>query len=223
MVNKTQVLKAKAFSEDPMILPGKMIFSTYFINEDFTLPVFSVAADRVTNLAGGVGELLPIGSIEYFDKAKKRRATSFGSLNRHGQDSWILNQRSLDWISRDEMGYSKSVDAPIFSSSDRDEYQRFMFRNSGDDNYPAIDDELHEGSTHVRDEFVQTLAKEGGLKLDVRTSERVILFLNGEYWGLYGMREKVVDHDFTNEYYNQGKYEIQYLTTWGRYRCSVWR
>ena len=29
------------------------------------------------------------------------------------------------------------------------------------------------------------------------------------------MRERAVDHDFTKEYYDQGKYEIQYLSTWG--------
>ncbi|MFK7905303.1 MAG: CotH kinase family protein, partial [Chitinophagales bacterium] len=213
-IDTTHVLKAQAFSNDPDILPGKMEFNTYLIDEDFSLVVFSVAADGVIDLANGQGELEPIGSIEYFNLDKEREAASFGSLNRHGQDSWVLPHRSLDWISRDEMGYSKAVDAPLFSYSDRDEYQRFMFRNSGDDNYPAIDDEEHEGSTHVRDEFVQSLALEGGMSLDQRAVERVILFLNGQYWGVYGMREKAVDHDYTDEYYDQGKYDIQYLSTW---------
>ncbi len=211
----TRVIKARAFSNDPMILPGKMEFNTYFINEDFTLAVFSVAADQVIQLANGNGNLIPIGSIEYFNLNKEREATSFGSLNRHGQDSWVLPHRSLDWVSRDEMGYSKAVIAPIFSYSNRNEYQKFMFRNSGDDNYPAINDAAHEGSTHIRDEYVQTLAKEGGMELDTRAVERVIVFLNGQYWGVYGMRERPVDHDYTKEYYNQDKYEIQYLTTWG--------
>ena len=89
-----------------------------------------------------------------------------------------------------------------------------MFRNSGDDNYPANGDIDHEGSTHIRDEYVQTLAMEGGLKLDQRAVERVILFLNGQYWGVYGLRERPVDHDYTKEYYDQGKYELHYLTTW---------
>jgi len=213
-ISKTTVVKAQAYSNDPDILPGKLDFNTYFIDESFTLPVFSVAADRVTNLANGIGELLPIGSLEYF-KDDTLVTRSFGELNRHGQDSWVLPHRSIDWISRDEMGYSKAVDAPIFSTSDRDEYQRFMFRNSGDDNYPAIDDAQHEGSTHVRDEYVQQLAQEGNLKLDLRTVERVVLFLNGEYWGLYGMREKVVDHDYTDYYHDQGKKDVQFLSTWG--------
>ena len=214
LIDQTTVVKARSFSLDSLILPGKMDFNTYFIDEDFTLKVFSVAADSVLDLAGGDGPVIPIGSIEYFNENKEREATSFGSLNRHGQDSWVLDHRSLDWISRDEMGYSKAVLAPIFSSSDRDEYQKFMFRNSGDDNYPAIDDYEHEGSTHIRDEYVQTLGRLGGLKLDNRTVERVILFLNGQYWGVYGMREKVVDHDYTNEYYDQDKYSLQYLATW---------
>ena len=215
VLSETTVIKAAAFSNEADVLTGKMDFNTYFINEDFTLAVFSVAADRVQELANGTGWLIPIGSIEYFNTDKEREATSFGSLNRHGQDSWSLPHRSLDWVSRDEMGYSKAVMAPLFSFSERDEYQKFMFRNSGDDNYPARESANHEGSTHVRDEYVQTLAREGGLKLDTRGVERVILFLNGDYWGVYGMRDRPVDHDYTDYYYDQGKYDIQYLTTWG--------
>ena len=151
VIAETQVVKAQAFSDDPEILPGKMVFNTYFIDEDFSLAVFSVAADDVIGLANGDGDLIPIGSLEYFNTNKEREAISFGSLNRHGQDSWVLDHRSLDWVSRDEMGYSKSVNAPLFSYSERDEYQKFMFRNSGDDNYPAqtdgFTDEDHQGSS----------------------------------------------------------------------------
>ena len=214
VIGQTQVVKAQSFSLDPMVLPGKMDFNTYFINEDFTLAVFSVAADEVIDLANGQGTLIPIGSLEYFNTNKLREATSFGSLNRHGQDSWALDHRSLDWISRDEMGYSKAVNAPLFGYSDRNEYQKFMFRNSGDDNYPAINDGNHDGATHIRDEYVHTLSQLGGMELDQRAVERVILFLNGQYWGVYGMRERPVDHDYTDEYYDQGKYDIQYLSTW---------
>jgi len=215
-ISTTAVIKAQSFTNSDNILTGKMDFNTYFIDEDnFSVAVFSVAADNVVNLANGNGILIPIGSLEYFNTEKEREAVSFGSLNRHGQDSWVLPHRSLDWISRDEMGYSKAVDAKLFSFIDRDEYQKFMFRNSGDDNYPAIDDGNHEFSTHIRDEYVQTLALEGNMKLDTRAVERVVLFLNGQYWGLYGMRDRPVDHDYTSEYYDQGKYDLHYLSTWG--------
>ena len=214
-VNSTQVVKARAFSNDPNVLPGKIDFATYFINESFTLPVVSIAADDVQDLANGQGELIPIGSIEYFDKTQERVAVGYGSLNRHGQDSWVLPHRSIDWVTRDEMGYNSVVKAKLFSYSDREDHQRIMLRASGDDNYPAINDADHEGSCHIRDEYVHTLALEGGMKLDVRAVDRVVVFLDGEYWGVYGMRERPVDHDYTKYYYDQGKYDLHYLSTWG--------
>lgn len=214
-ISSNSVLKGQVFSNNPDILPGKMAYNSYFINETITMPVFSVAADEVQNLANGDGDLIPIGTIEYFDVGGVRRAESFGSLNRHGQDSWILPHRSLDWVSRDEMGYNKAVDTKLFNYSDRTEFQRFMLRASGDDNYPANNDQDHEGSAHVRDEYVQTLAQEGNMKLDLRALERVVVFLNGDYWGVYGLRERPADHDYTKEYYDQGKYDLNYLTTWG--------
>ena len=215
-ITKTSILKARSFSNDAVILPGKMDFNTYFIDEDFSVVVFSVAADNVIDLANGDDSFRPHGTLEYFDNSKKRVAVGYGEVDRHGQDSWALDHRSLDYFTRDEMGYEKAINAPLFSYSDRDEYQKFMFRNSGDDNYPAIQDSLeYEGNTHTRDEYIHTLAQEGGMKLDVRAVERVVLFLNGEYWGLYGMRERPVDHDYTDEYYDQGKYDIHYLSTWG--------
>ena len=215
-ITETTVVKARAFSNFPDILPGKIAFSTYFIDETFTLAVLSVAADDVQNLANGNGVLRPIGSIEYFNVNKERTAVSYGELNRHGQDSWQLPHRSLDWVSRDEMGYNKDISEKLFSYSDRDNYQRIMMRASGDDNYPAVNDFEHEGSTHIRDEYVHTLALEGNMKLDIRAVERCIVFLNGDYWGVYGLRERPVDHDYTSEYYNQGKYDLHYLLTWGR-------
>jgi len=211
----TTVLKLIAFDDDTTIFHSFCEFNTYFINEEFSVPVFSVAADKLTDMAEGEKELRPVGSIEYFDKSRTRKSIGYGELNSHGQDSWVLNQRSLDWITRDEMGYSAAIYQPIFDLSEREEFQRFIFRASGDDNYPAINDGAHEGSTHLRDEYVHTLAKEGNMSLDVRTPQRCIVFLNGQYWGVYAVRERPDDHDYTDFYYKQDKYDLQYLATWG--------
>ncbi len=215
LIEATKVIKARVYSNDPAVLPGLIRFNTYFIQENFTMPVVSIAADELLELANGDRGLRPIGSIEVFDVDHERVANSYGELNAHGQDSWINNQRSLDWISRDEMGYSKDIDHPLFHYSGRDGYQRVIFRAAGDDNYPATDNWFHEGSCHLRDDYVQTLAQTGGLHLDVRASERCVVFLNGRYWGVYSLRENPDDHDYTSFYYNQDKFDIQYLLTWG--------
>ena len=219
-INSTSVLKLRAFSNDPLVLPSLVEFNTYLINESFTLPVFSVAADQLIQLANGNGSLEPVGSLEYFNAQGQRTAMGYGELNRHGQDSWVNFQRSLDWITRDEMGYADAIHENLYHQTDRDEFQRVMFRASGDDNYPADNvppspNNVHDGGCHVRDEYAQTLAQKGGMKLDIRSVERVILFLNGQYWGVYAIRERPDDHDYIEHNYGHDKYQIQYLETWG--------
>ena len=53
------------------------------------------------------------------------------------------------------------------------------------------------------------------LHVDERTSESCIVYLNGEYWGVYEYREKVDDLDFTTEYYDQPRHFVDFIKTWG--------
>ncbi len=216
-IEETTVLKVRNFSTDQQILPGKIVFATYLINEEkSTLPIISVASELAILLADGDRELKPLSSLEYFSNEGKLIATSYGELDSHGQDSWVNPQRSLDWISRDEMGYNSGIPVKIFSYSERNDFQRIILRASGDDNYPSVGDADHEGSAHVRDEYVHTLVQKGGMKMDVRAVERALVYINGKYWGVYTMREKPDDTDYTEYTYNQDKYNVQFLKTWGR-------
>jgi len=214
-INTTTVLKAASFSNNPDVLPGFVQYNTYFIGVQHTLPVVSVGSNEVIELANGNQELRPHGSIEYFGKDGQRKTRAYGELNSHGQDSWANDQRSLDWVTRDEMGYSAALKEQLFPMSDRDEYQRIILRAAGDDNYPAAHRPENAGSAHIRDAYIQNLAKKGGLHLDVRQAEKAIVYLNGQYWGVYDLRELPDDHDYTDYYYGQGKYDIQYILTWG--------
>ncbi|MBP6977368.1 MAG: lamin tail domain-containing protein [Bacteroidales bacterium] len=209
-ISSTLVLKARVFSNFAAVLPGLIEFDTYFLNEDHVLPVMSVASDHMLELLNGNETLRPQGSAEFFNQDKVRTTTAYGEFNEHGQDSWVHPQRSIDYIARDECGYNKALYEKFFSLSDREEFQRVILRASGDDNYPGIDT-----SSHLRDDFVQTLSQKAGQKLDWRKSERVVLYANGVYWGIYAIREKVPDHDYTDYYYSQGKYDLQYILLWG--------
>src|SRR5690606_20149696 len=55
----------------------------------------------------------------------------------------------------------------------------------------------------------------GDFKLDERTWRPCVVYLNGQYWGVYEIREKADDHDYTSTYFDQDKYHLQYLKTWG--------
>lgn len=211
----TAVLKTSTFSNDPNIATGFANFGTYFINVSHTLPVVSIAANQLTTLANGSGSLVPLGSIEYFNINKVRKTAGYGEFNRHGQDSWANDQRSLDYVMMDELGYNYAMQEQIFSQTPRDEFQRIILRAAGDDNYPAAHHSSNEGSAHLRDAYVHNLAKAGNLDLDVRVGTKSIVYINGQYWGVYDLREIPDDNDFTNYYYGQDKYHLQYIETWG--------
>ncbi len=197
-----------------MIQASFMEFSTYFINENHGLKVISISGgDSLKTLAEGSINTKPIGSFELFRNGV-RVANSYGDFNSHGQDSWVNNQRSLDFIARDEYGYSAALKDKIFDLSDRNEFQRLILRAAGDDNYPDGSNTAG-GGAHLRDAYIQNLVKIGKLNLDVRTSEKAIVYLNGKYWGVYDIRERPDDSDYTNYNYNQDKYNTQMIQTWG--------
>ena len=212
-VPATRIIQARTFSSNPAVLPSLIEFNTYFINVSHDLVVLSVSANDMLNLLNGNANLRPHGSIEYFNADGVRTNAAYGEFNKHGQDSWVHAQRSIDYITRDEMGYSHSLQEQLFSLSDRTQFQRIIIRASGDDNYPGIDT-----SAHMRDIWVQNLAEKSGMSLDVRKGSRCILYANGQFWGVYSIREKVDDHDFTKYYYNQDKFDLQFIKFWG----TVW-
>ncbi|MCC7245756.1 MAG: chitobiase/beta-hexosaminidase C-terminal domain-containing protein, partial [Saprospiraceae bacterium] len=123
-ITQTTVLKARTYSPNNEIFPSYVQFGTYFINVDHSLVVISVGSNGVLELANGNQSLRPEGSVEYFGKDKLRKARTYGSLNSHGQDSWVNDQRSIDWVSHDEMGYNSVLTEKIFQNSTRDEFQR---------------------------------------------------------------------------------------------------
>jgi len=210
-ISNTTVVNAKAYSSDPSILPSFTCFNTYFINEEHSLSVISASADDLKTLLNGNQYIFPVGTMEYFDENGVRTTFGYGSYNKHGQDSWANDHRSFDYVARDEYGYNYALRHPMISTyTDRDEYQRVILRAAGDDNYPAID-----SSAMFRDMLVEDLATKEGMYLDCRKGEKGVVYVNGEFWGVFGFREKVSDADYTKYYYNQDKYNIQYLMEWG--------
>ena len=127
---------------------------------------------------------------------------------------------------RDQFGYNYALKDKIFETKDRTKFQRLIIKAAANDNYP-----FSFGGTgaHIRDSYINHLSQLAKLKLDERSYAPCILYKNGEYWGVYDIREKVDDPDFLDYYYDQDeKYKdspeyIQYLKYWGVYFYRIWR
>lgn len=211
-INNTTVLRARAFSADPTVLPSFVETHTYFINVNHSIPVISVWGDQIMILLNG-SQINPEMGMEYYLADGTFIEKVYGDANEHGNDSWAYDQRGFDYIVRDKMGYASEIDHQIFAVRNRDKFDRVIMKPAANDNYPEVG-----GAAHIRDAYVHTLGIVGGLDLDSRTSESCVLYVNGNYWGVYEIREKVDDKDFIETYYNIPEQDIQFLKTWG----STW-
>lgn len=208
-IGTTSVLRARAFSGAGNSPPSAVETNTYLIGTTHSVAILSVAGDEIQTLMDG-NQIEPVVSMEYFGPDGVLRDEATGDANEHGNDSWAYPQRGIDYISRDQFGDNDALHYPIFRTKDRDHYQRLIIKAAASDNYP-----FEGGGAHIRDAFVQALSQVNDLRLDERSYEPCVLYVNGQYWGVYEIREKVDDSDFTDEYYDQPEDQLYFLKTWG--------
>lgn len=212
-INSTTVLRARAFSSDPNTPASFVETNTYFINTPHTLPVVSICGDQImdfiNDVAPGAFTSNFDGAFELFEEDGSLADEGEGYYNKHGNDSWAYDQRGIDFVMKDQYGYNYAVQHKIFTNKDRKKFKRIMLKPAANDNISFED------GAHIRDAYVHTISQLGDLRMDERTNRSCIMYVNGEYWGVYEIREKVDDADFTDYYYNQPGDQIDFIKTWG--------
>lgn len=205
----TTVVRAMSFGVDE---PSFVETNSYFINVNHSVPVVSVCGTEVFDLVanGNQGGPIKFGAFELFEQDGTFIDEGQGEFNKHGNDSWIYPQRGFDFIMKDQLGYNDDIDHQIFPDKTRTDFQRVILKPGASDNYP-----FENGGAHIRDAFIHTLSIRADMLLDERTYRPCVVYLNGAYWGVYEIREKADDHDYTDYYYDQDKFNLQYLKTWG--------
>lgn len=226
--NKATVVRAKLFHPDGS--HSETSTHTYFVDEDiserFNLPVVSLTtdADNFFDHDHGIyvmGRIwddeythdLPTwqkqpanyhqhGSlwerpvhIEFFDSSGMRLMAQNGGVRIHGNWSRSFRQKTLRLIADDWYGDSDSFQYEIFSGltdtvkgEPITNFKTLLLRNSGNDwDYNMFADAL-----------IQSLISH--TSLDVQAYRPVIMFLDGEYWGIHNLRERV-DADYLAAHY----------------------
>ena len=209
-LNATTVIRAIVYSSDPNHLPSFVETNTYFFGADtHGILTVSVTGNNMTGQWPGSANNL-LANVEFFNAGGVFITENHGDSNEHGNDSNAYDQRGFDYISRDELGYDNTVEEPLFQHRNRNDYDRLIFKAAANDNYPFSGD-----GAHIRDAYVCELSILGDLHCDERATRSCIVYLNGQYWGVYEVREKIDDTDFTEHYYDQSLGQVDYLKTWG--------
>jgi hypothetical protein len=175
---------------------------SYFCDRAYSLPIVSIAtnpenlwdyssgiyvkgccADTVEPYLGANfwKDWEKYANIEMYDEAGELCFNQGVGINLFGGYSRMLPQKSLAIFARSKYG-EKKIKYPIFPERDFDEYKSFIIRNSGGDFQ----------RTHFRDAFMTQLAAPTGVA--IQAYRPAIIFLNGQYWGIQNLREKISEH-----------------------------
>ena len=142
--------------------------------------------------ADGPASEFPV-NIQVFENGKAVYSADVGARI-SGNWSRANVQKSFRFYARSEYGdtkmrYALFKDLSNYKGNELKKYDKVTLRSGGNDSV-----------LHFRDAFVHELAS--GTGIDYMASEPYILFLNGEFWGMYLLREK------PDSYYIQSHYGI---------------
>ncbi|MBK8413118.1 MAG: CotH kinase family protein [Bacteroidetes bacterium] len=219
-IDSSTVIKATSFSNDVTLLPSNCIGNTYIINYNQTLPVFSLSTEPENFFDWNTGIYVsgpnasPIypyyGSnfwmdweipaiVEYFDTDGTRKISQQVGISIHGGSSNRSKaMKSLRLTNRDTYG-ENDFNYPFFEKKSLDHFKIIVLRNSsGDFN-----------KTHFRDGTLHDLMI-GKTNIDLIAYKPAAVFINGAYFGVHNIREKISKH-YIEENFGVDKNNIDLL------------
>ncbi|MCF8369188.1 MAG: CotH kinase family protein [Bacteroidales bacterium] len=198
LIDSTQVVKTRYFKSG--LLPGKTNTKSFIFNYVSTLPLISLSINPhdLWDWEEGIYVLGPnadpgfpfLGAnfwqdwakpihIEYFDTTQNLAFDLDADVEIHGGFSRAYDQKSLRVICSNKYD-TPEINYKIFGQKDISNFKKLVLRNSGQDFNQA----------HFRDAFMHDLLSQNP-NINYQAYEPSIVFLNGEYWGIHNIREKI--------------------------------
>jgi len=199
IIDSTQVIRMRAFDTTWTKLMSQTITNTYFINETFSVPVISLALDSLSlwdTLTGiymmgpNAQPTIPYQNANFWMDWKKQGHTEFFTQNKtlgfeqdcalgiHGNFSRAWPQKSFRVYANDDY-MDPYINYKIFPDKNIDKFRSFNIRNAG----------IDWNTCHFRDRLMHKITQDK-TDIDMMDGEPCVLFLNGQYWGVYEMRER---------------------------------
>ncbi len=211
-VAKGNVIRAAAFLAGQRI--SRITTHTYFVfpegKERYDFPVVSITCptDSLFSFERGIyvpGAVLQADNLDwtgnYFNKGLDwERESNFEyfddgeavvnqvmGIRIHGGKTRGAAQKSMRLYARSSYG-KKRFDYPFFSNKEQSSYKRLLLRTT----MGAW------SNTIFADAFAHQASRD--LNFDIQEYEPVIVFINGEYWGIYELREHFDQHKLADDY-----------------------
>ena len=200
LLTATTVVRARVYQ--PGLLPGPVVTQTYLKDEPFTLPVLSLVTDppNLWDYETGIYVLgpgaesqnpnyganfwqdweIPVDVALFEQDGQVALETQAGAAI-FGGWSRAHAQKSIVFKARNRYG-ATDIPYPLFPDKPYGAYGSFILRNSGND----------WNTSQLRDAFMHRLVEDTAI--DNMAYRPAIVYLNGEYWGILNLREKINEH-----------------------------
>ncbi|MDE2994226.1 MAG: CotH kinase family protein, partial [Chloroflexota bacterium] len=200
-VTETTVLRAVAL--DNGVPVSAVTTATYLVNERTSLPVVSLVTapahlwDETTGIYANPGKRgqnweRPV-TMEWLSPEGAPGFSVGAGLRIHGGRSRDNSaKKSLRLYFRREYG-PRELAHPLFGTAPGQTYDRLVLRAGYNDSWSAAGEAWSAGGvvTYVRDPLVRDL--HGAMGQVAVQGRWVVLYLNGVYWGLYDLTERIDD------------------------------
>ncbi len=203
---KTNILKAKAFQ--PGYTSSFTAAGAYFIDaalsSRFSFPVVSLSADAKNFFSDSTGiyvyglDTVDGGNykghtelmvhFQLFETDGSLRISQYCGMKNHGGGGTIAPQKSLQIIARTIYGGQDSFGYKIFDDYRIKKYKNVMIRNGG-----------HRPDCFQRDDLGCKMLRK--MNLEVEHEKYVIVFINGEYWGIQTLKNMTDENYFADRYH----------------------
>lgn len=189
-LDQTAILRIKAFADGA--ISSQTVSATFFLNEEQLTPIVSLITDdkylfnsKTGALVKGTGstpnyekELEYPVNIEYFNADGLCEINQVGTFSISGHSATVNAQKSLALFARKALG-AETFQFNPFPTRDYTEYKSLLLRSTNSDAY----------ATRLRDVVASSLAEGEGLLYQDAVCIQV--YINGQYWGHYNLREKI--------------------------------
>jgi len=182
-------------AELPGSLSSPVVSRTLLTDEKHDLPIVSIAIRQAYFTDASIGiwtnyaaNLEHMAEISYYEADGTHGVDFTAGIALHGAYSRKEKQKSLELNLRECYGDSQVI-YPFFPDNDVAVFKRLILRTSGQD----------WKFTKLRDAFMSEVI-EDDLQLETMDWRSCVLYVNGEYYGLYEIRENI------DEYYMAAHY-----------------
>ena len=199
-IGATSVVRAVSFEED--CLPSEPLNLSFIINENHTLPVVSVMGDP-TELMGHRGVYYDVdheretaGAVELFEDDGSFSIEC--GIKLHGMTSKRASgKKSLKLCFRSR--YDGELHYDLFGNGVT-EFASILLRSDIESNLPTL----------MRDNLMHQAAIDCFPEMPTLDHRYAVLYINGQYWGLYSIREAHSAAHYAGHY----GYDADSITVW---------